>query len=634
MSDPEVDKAAVIEDKEQDVENPADGEEREPKGCCGCKFGGEKNDIYKDKKEDGSFYHLILDNTSRSACYCLGTDWPALLVFAAAVLAVFVLWILAFQKGQVAIALYGMAWNGNICGHDANVDAPYQVWVNPTATGSLFGTSVCMPSCPTINGTVVTTTNDTATIATVTGAVDSLADGTAKTNALAALQSLDNRVEDLKSEVTYMQAQLGDTANELDRSQIFCLCNRARYGWTTDMTNAGSFLNYQDSTYNISDMCSASPAAARGYIELPYSDAFAIYVGDTLNLALDSQAMEKVPCAFKYRTERTFTRCMPWISANALGRVTMVMGTSGVSDGVSSAYNAASQKLVAICADIEKGHLVMYICISIALLLSIGLIYAMSCSCWDGRCALLSWIVWGTLITMAVFLGCVTAVCAYQFKFYKDRFDTTPELSTKSEDERSMYIYGASMAGFGIAFLAHTLFISPCCCMGNINRGITIIMHAANVFNRLWALIKNAGTVMATNYIAFLILWLCKLSVPLGVTSLAWVMIESGKFGCNQYDFSSTFNVLVPIFVISAVFSFTFMGLLGQSIDVILLAFLKKEEIQAEHGVELQTSAVGGNMEDHIKNARAEGDDAKAKADGTGEGQPLVSETEKDSSCC
>jgi len=154
------------------------------------------------------------------------------------------------------------------------------------------------------------------------------------------------------------------------------------------------------------------------------------------------------------------------------------------------------------------------------------------------------------------------------------------------------------------------------------------------VCHGLWALIKNAGTVMATNYIAFLILWLCKLSVPLGVTSLAWVMIESGKFGCNQYDFSSTFNVLVPIFVISAVFSFTFMGLLGQSIDVILLAFLKKEEIEAEHGVALQTSAVGGNMEDHIKNARAEGDDAKAKADGTGEGQPLVSETEKDSSCC
>ena len=106
-----------------------------------------------------------------------------------------------------------------------------------------------------------------------------LADGTSKTQALAALGSLDNRVElsrsprdshqpnsairhrfifapitspvhhplaqpgpaagrrelisamcavmqDLKSEVTYMQAQLGDTANELDRSSIFCLCNR------------------------------------------------------------------------------------------------------------------------------------------------------------------------------------------------------------------------------------------------------------------------------------------------------------------------------------------------------------------------------------------------------------------------
>lgn len=153
------------------------------------------------------------------------------------------------------------------------------------------------------------------------------------------------------------------------------------------------------------------------------------------------------------------------------------------------------------------------------------------------------------------------------------------------------------------------------------------------VCNGLWQLIKNASTVMATNYIAFLILWLCKLSVPLLTTSLAYFMIESGKFGCDKYDFSSTFNILVPVFVIACIFSFTFMGLLGDAIDVILLGYLKKKELEEAHPeLKEQVTHEGADaMNKHIEGNMQDGADAKARADGTGEGEPLNSEA---SSCC
>jgi len=99
----------------------------------------------------------------------------------------------------------------------------------------------------------------------------------------------------------------------------------------------------------------------------------------------------------------------------------------------------------------------------------------------------------------------------------------------------------------------------------------------------LSTLIANMGTVMATNYIAFVILWLCKLAVPLGSTTVAYFMIKSGNFGVQDSDLTSSFNLLVPIFLISCLFSFTFMNLLAIAIDVVMIAFLKVEQMDLDH---------------------------------------------------
>merc|ERR1719409_1538689 len=107
---------------------------------------------------------------------------------------------------------------------------------------------------------------------------------------------------------------------------MYCLCNKKKFP---------DFWAYK-AKYDIKALCEAKPASVNGYIELPYHDSLDSYVGHGKNLATDEKAMDKVPCAFRYRTERTFTRCMPWVSANSLGRITMVQATSGVSDSVSS----------------------------------------------------------------------------------------------------------------------------------------------------------------------------------------------------------------------------------------------------------------------------------------------------------
>jgi len=796
--------------------DPQEDEEPKKKGCCGYTDpdANNKKDIFEGVDEDA---HPVLDNPSRrsySLCCCLGSDWPSLLVFMAVMGGCFTLWCLALNKGQVDIALNGMAWNGVICGKGAASGAPYNVWINPTATSSPFATSVCMPACPVVNGSQTVPVNDTKTVEALESAVSGITDGAARAAAEADVNKLGGRVSDLKTEVTYMSQQLGDTSKELDRTTMNCLCNKDKYP---------AFWAYK-AKHDVKALCEAKPASVNGYIELPYEDSLASFVGDGKNLANDPNAMDKVPCAFRYRTERTFTRCMPWVSANSLGRITLVMGTSGVSDSVSSFANAGSQRIVAWTTDVSKGAQVMYYSCGLAFIMSISLIYLMSCSCFGDTCRLLDWIVWGVLVSLLFLFMGLTAITGYQFKFYKDRFDITPELATNKEDEQAMYIYGVSAALSGLCFLGHLIFISPCVCGTQIQNSIEIIAAAAQAFQGawavllypiihnlsvtiaivcwligllfistagtvtkgadgvhtlvydenfqkalafyvvcivwivefmgavgfmivsgailvdffdhgttkdgqakssrwplmssvklvlgnhlgtaalgsffitlvviiravitylleeakakdqssimkyvaaciecccecveecmrymvktayiltvlegrwffsavcggLWTLLSNAGQVFATNYIAYFILWLCKLAVPIASTTLAYFMIESGSFGCTKYDFSSTFNVLVPVFIIACIFSFTFLGLLGISIEVVLIAFLKCEEMDAAHP---ELNIMGkippslGAQYESFKTRRQEGEDAKAQGDGSGDGAPLIDKT-------
>jgi hypothetical protein len=827
------------------------GEEREGnRGCCGCKSadGNNKKDVFKN--EDGEFdpnMHPVLDNPDRrfgSLMCCLGSDWPALLIFFAVMGGCFVLWVLAFTKGQVDIALYGMAWNGNVCGVGNTVNAPYQVWINPTVTSSVFATSVCMPACPSINGSQTVAANDTVTLNALTTAISALPDGASKTSAEAAVSTLGSRVDDLKSEVSYMEAQLGDTSAELDRSSMYCLCNAVKFP---------TFLAYTDNGYDIQSLCNTAPANVNGYIELPYDDHLASFVGDGKNLAVETDAMDTTPCAFKYRSSRTFTRCMPWLSANSLGRITLVMGTSGVSDGVSSAYNAASQRLVSITSDLARGKDILITCASLALVLSIALIYVMSISCFDGTCKLLSFIVWGVLIMLLIILSALTAILVYQFKFYQDRTLVSPQLSTYAEDEQSMYVYGVAMCISGLAALAHLIFICPCVCGENIQNAIEIIAAASEVFEGAWALLfypivhtlavctavvcwviglvfiatagdveanattgvhsltydetfqkamlyycfciiwivefmgavgfmivcgailvdffdhleenqgessallnkdgdaatgegegsgspefkgkrwplmssiklilcnhmgtaalgsflitlvvivrwtltylleeakakdtsgvmayvaacveclmecveqclrymvqtayiltvlegrwffsavcgglytlfANAGQVLATNYIAFALLWLCKLAVPLGTTTLSYFMLEAGSMGVTKYDLNSTFNILVPVFLISCIFSFTFMNLLGTAIDVVLIAFIKCEEIDKDYPEMKILTKIPKNCARRFENWQA--DNAANKEKESKEGDETAktdAENPDESGCC
>merc|ERR1712196_393303 len=124
--------------------------------------------------------------------------------------------------------------------------------------------------------------------------------------------------------------------------------------------------------------------------------------------------------------------------------------------------------------------------------------------------------------------------------------------------------------------------------------------------------------IVATNYIAWAVIWLLKLCVPLTTTFLAHLMVQSGSFGCEQEELHSTFNVLVPVCLIALVFSFTFMGILDTSIEVILVTFCKlkdvQEEIAEEHpGVDVM-SYVPKNIAQHFSALKKS--DAEEKADG------------------
>jgi len=702
-----------------------------------------------------------MDRDRGWGCMLFGTDWPATFIYAAMILSCFALWCAAFAYGQPLIATHGMAWNGNICGVGDNEDAPQQAWINPTMTSSIFASSVCMPSCPYINTTNVVH-NDTKTVDNIEAGVATIPDPALKASTEASVSHIERRVDNLKSEVTYLESHMGDALYELDRKNIYCLCNAKKFP---------SFLKY-NILYNIGALCNTTKASARGYIELPYQDSLSQFVGDGKNIALDSKAMDTVPCAFRYRTEKAFTRCLPWLSASSLGKITLVKGTAGIGDMVSSQFSAWSQRAVNVMKDLETGWRVVATACAIALFASIFLIYLMSCEI-SSCCKLLTFLVWGVLITLELALIAIATVCSYQCKYYMDRVETTPELTTKTEDEYAMYLFGIGAGISSFLALVHLIFMCPCVCGTNIDNSIEIIAAAAEVFEKAWGLllypmfhnftmmiaiacwlvglvfiatagtldekpdgvhtltynedmqralyyyvfcliwivecmsalgfmvvcggilipffdnkkvhgeeheskypwpvwssfklvstyhlgtaaigsffitlmviirwmvtylvekaraanqewltacvncccacvenclrylvrtayiltvmedkwffsavcgglstvVENMGQIMMANEISFLLLWLCKLAVPLGCTFFAHLMIQGGLMGVHQEDLSSSFNVLVPVFLISCVFSWTFMGLLDTSIEVCLVAFCRLEEIQKE----------------------------------------------------
>jgi len=440
----------------------------------------ETRDIYAvPEGSDPDDFHPILDLQGRSAMSlgcCFGTDWPSLLVFLATMAAVIGLWIAAFHKGQVDIAIYGMSWAGHICGKGVAASAPYQAWINPTVTASLFQTAVCMPSCPIINSTAHLTTNDTATIATISTAISEMSAGTAKKiNAEAAVDLVETRVDQLKSEVKYMAAQLGDTSSELDRSTLFCLCNPGAYP---------AFLQHNSNGVDVASLCGTSQAAARGYIELPYDDSLSHYVG-------------------------------------------------------------------------------------------VILIYVMSCSCYADSCKLLSWIVWGVLLALLVILAGLTAFTIREFKYYKGRFETIPALVTQSEDEYSMYLYGASMCVSGILLVSHFIFLLPCVCGDNINKAISIIAAASEVFDHAWGVLFYP----IFHNIALLVAVVCWLIGLVFIGTAGEVVVQSN--GVHSLEYNENFQNAVIFYVLSIVWIIEFMSAVGFMVvtGAILIAFFDPSRV-------------------------------------------------------
>merc|ERR1719331_1822125 len=111
-----------------------------------------------------------------------------------------------------------------------------------------------MPSCPVVNTTHHIPMNDTQTIATLAAAVDGLT-GQDKVVAESAVTTLNGRVTDLKNEVKYMTAQLGDWQHELDRTHMDCLCNPKA---------CPSFLTHKDAHHDIAALCGAQTASVNG----------------------------------------------------------------------------------------------------------------------------------------------------------------------------------------------------------------------------------------------------------------------------------------------------------------------------------------------------------------------------------
>jgi hypothetical protein len=749
-------------------------------------------------EEPGTHQHPVMDREDRrecTLCLCLGTDWPGLLVFFCMLGSCLGLWAYSFSYGQPDIAIYGMAWNGNVCGQSKfnTADARFNVWINPTMTSSIFASSVCMPSCPNITKIKESTYNSSTAVSTINSLLDSpnITDATLKANAKTNLNAMNSKLADAQAEVKYMTAQLGDSANELDKTSVFCLCNAKKFP---------SFTSHNHGEYG--KLCNATPAVHRGYVELKYSSALDTFLGNGRNLMFDKKSMDKVPCAYKFRTFAAYTRCMPWITANTLGKITKVQGAAGIGDVVSSYFNAAGQTAVNISTDIEKGQSIVIAGCAIALGICIILIFLMSCrfnptgagpdekTGEPAGCKLLACIVWGLLLIVFVMFICVTAVCAYYAKLYKDKYDTVPELTTKANDETQMWIFGIG-ACVGFTFtLVHFCF---CCCFREeISNAIEIIVAASETLESAWGLLlypvlhntavaiaivcwiiglvfigtcgtkaesttgvtelsdsaadgvmtltydegmqkvmayyffciiwiiewfgalgymitagailipffdhyepkegsdekvahywcpvfssfglivcnhmgtaaigsffitlvvilriiatyfleqakANAGEdnklvqyavaciqcclqcvedcmrymvntayiltvlegrwffsavcgglkmiwdnlaqIAATNYLSFIIITLCKLAVPLIAVGCSHLMIKSGNYGVTESELSSAFHILVPVLLVSLIFSFTFMGLLDTSIEVCLVAFCKLEAIEAD----------------------------------------------------
>merc|ERR1719183_309070 len=137
--------------------------------------------------------------------------------------------------------------------------------------------------------------------------------------------------------------------------------------------------------------------------------------------------------------------------------------------------------------------------------------------------------------------------------------------------------------------------------------------------------------IFATNYISWMIIWLCKLAVPVGATFFAHVMIQGGHMGVTQSELSTVFDILVPVFIVSCIFSWTFMGLLDTSIEVCLVAFCKLKDIDDEHPELKVMLCVPEDISDEFEAARKNAEEeeaAKKKAAGGGAGEGDASDVE------
>jgi len=186
-------------------------------------------------------------------------------------------------------------------------------------------------------------------------------------------------------------------------------------------------------------------------------------------------------------------------------------------------------------------------------------------------------------------------------------------------------------------------YIAACvqCCMECVENCLRYMLRTAYILTVLegrWffsavcgglhTIMENMDQIFATNYISWAILWLCKLSVPLGTTFFAHLMIQGGHMGVTAADLSSAFDVLVPVFLISSIFSFTFMGLLDTSIEVCLVAFCKLEDIDNEHPELNIMQCVPQDIREEFEDVRQESQDEESKKGKTGDGEPLINEEE------
>jgi len=132
----------------------------------------------------------------------------------------------------------------------------------------------------------------------------------------------------------------------------------------------------------------------------------------------------------------------------------------------------------------------------------------------------------------------------------------------------------------------------------------------------MWAIWSNLSLIAIANYIAFIILWMCKLCVPLLCTAIAHLMLKSGKFGCTEDDLSSSFVVLIPVAAVSCVFSFTAMGLLDTSIEVVMMTFCKLKDIDDKYPAMMIMKKVPGyvaRLTDRFHKDLADGKEAEDK---------------------